>query len=167
MVSISEAELFLCVSPRQALQLLGLDLANRLFKRHPLAGDLRLSIGLVAATQLADECGARSLVEGTPELRGVFIKTGNRASDEWEIVSHRVSSAPSCGRSSRPPGSGGRPGGNTSSAPPPTGQPYGPRICGGPGHPVSSPRSWTEHRRPFDLLPRASCCCTRAPPPSA
>src|SRR5262249_13112856 len=66
----------------------GLDLADRLLQRQPLAGDLGLVERRLHAAQLRHQRSPRALVERTAVLAGVLVETGDSARDERLIVGH-------------------------------------------------------------------------------
>ena len=76
---------------RLALRGFRLDLADRLFQRQPLAGDVGFVERRIDAAQLADQRGARALIQRTADFAGVLVETGDGARDQGVIVSHCLS----------------------------------------------------------------------------
>ena len=70
---------------------LGLHLADRLFERQPLLGDLRFRQRRFDRAQLRDQCGARPLVKPPASFTGALLKPFYRTDDERMIVGHRLS----------------------------------------------------------------------------
>src|SRR5262249_51884013 len=69
---------------------LGLDLADRLLEREPLARDVRFRERRLHAAQLRHQGGARALVQGATRLAGALVETGDRLVDEGIVVGHQV-----------------------------------------------------------------------------
>ena len=70
---------------------LGLDPADRLFERQPLARDLVLVERRIDAAQLIDQRRTRALVQSAAVLAGIAVETADGAGDQWVIISHRAS----------------------------------------------------------------------------
>jgi hypothetical protein len=60
-----------------ALRRFGFNLADRFFKRQPLAGDVRFLKRRLNAAQLADERHARAIVQGAPVLACILIQAAD------------------------------------------------------------------------------------------
>jgi len=65
------------------------DLANSLFQRQPLAGDLGFGKRRLNAAQLRDQRSARPLIERTAALAwSIGVQAGNSTCDQRVIISH-------------------------------------------------------------------------------
>ena len=72
-----------------ALRCLGLDLSDGGFEREALAGNIGFAERWRDASQLRDQCGARTLIERTPLFAGcIAVQPGNGARDERIIICH-------------------------------------------------------------------------------
>ena len=68
----------------------GLDLADRLFEREPLARDLGFGQRrIVHPAQLRDQSRARPLIEQAAPLAGILLETGDGLGDERIVISHQ------------------------------------------------------------------------------
>src|SRR5262249_34831710 len=77
-----------------ALGGLRLDLADGLFERQALAGDLGLAERRIDAAQLLDQRGAGPLIERTAgPARSSGVQAGNSACDQRVVISHSLINA--------------------------------------------------------------------------
>ncbi len=59
----------------------GFDLADRFFKRQPLAGDVGFLKCRLDTAQLGDECRARAVIQGAPILACIFVQAADGPGD--------------------------------------------------------------------------------------
>ena len=71
-----------------ALRRFSFDLADRLLKRQPLAGDVALLKRRLDAAQLTDERNPRAVVQSAAVLACVFIQATNSPGNQGIIISH-------------------------------------------------------------------------------